>query len=133
MLDIENVVFTLVNEAVSEANPKAKCYGELIDIPPSFPCVTVEEKDNYVPEKYREGNKEEKYTQLMYEINVYSNKSTGKKSEARALLNAVDKVLNYNGFRRTTANAVTMEDTHIYRMVARYSAIVDDEYFVYGG
>lgn len=133
IIDIENDVFTAVSEAIREEYTDIAIYGETILAPSVFPCVCIEETDNYVPYKYVDSEFAENYVSVTYEVNIYSNKNYGKKSEAKAILNIVDSKMLELGFRRTLKNPVQLNDSTVYRLFSRYEAVVSDDKIIYGG
>lgn len=67
---------------------------------------------------------------VMFEINVYSNKSEGKKTECKSIAKAIDEKMFSMNFRRLAFTPVpNLEDATIYRIIARYSAATDGENF----
>jgi hypothetical protein len=67
----------------------------------------------------------ENHANVMYEVNVYSNRATGKKSECKEIIALIDKEMLALGFSRATLTPVpNMNDSTIYRMVGRYRATV---------
>ncbi len=70
--------------------------------------------------------------QVIYEVNVYSNKARGKKSECKEITAFIDTQFQMLGFTRTLLTTVPNEqDATIYRMVARYRAIVSKQNIIY--
>ena len=68
--------------------------------------------------------------QVMFEINVYSNKAEGKKTECKAIMKIIDDVLFSMNFKRQALTPVpNLEDATTYRLVARYRAMTDGTYF----
>ena len=131
MIDIENDVFTAVASALRTAFPGIFVAGEYVRQPPSFPTVTVIENGNSVTQRYRTLNIENAAS-VMFEVNVYSNKPDGKKSEAKAIAAVIDDVFSGIGFTRTMKNQVAnLNDASIYRIVCRYEAVVDKDLWVY--
>ena len=62
---------------------------------------------------------------VMYEINVYSNRTQGKKEQAKSIMDVVDATMADLGFTRTYRNPVpNFNDATIFRLVARYEATV---------
>jgi len=131
MIDIENEVFTKVATELRSQFPTINIYGEDVRSPSSFPCVSVVEADNYTVKATQNTGSNENHANLMYEVNVYSNKTNGKKSECKAILAIVDDILLGMGFTRTMKNPVSMDDATIYRMVTRYTAIVSKNQTIY--
>lgn len=128
MIDIENDVFSVVAKAVLAQYPNAYVTGEYDDKPASFPAVTVVEADNAILERMRTVDIENAVS-VMYEINVYSNRVTGRKSEAKEISNLIDSVMTERGFTRVMRSQVpNLADAKVYRIVARYRAVVGPTY-----
>lgn len=69
---------------------------------------------------------------LMYEVNVYSNKTSGKKAEAKAIAATADEAFASLGFTRTMSSQVpNLNDASIYRITCRYQAVVDKDLWIY--
>ena len=74
----------------------------------------------------------ENHASLMYEVNVYSNKQSGKKSECKAIATLIDNELATLGFSRTMLQPIpNMDDATIYRMTGRYTAVISKEKTLY--
>ena len=132
MIDVENEIFTLVSTAVRAKYPKIYMTGEYLKSPPSFPCVSLIETDNQIYRNTRDSGNIENHVQVLYEVNVYSNKTSGKKSECKAIIALIDSEMESLGFTRTLMNPVPNEaDATIYRMVARYRAIISKNKTIY--
>ena len=125
MIDIENAVFNQVATKVREIYPNIFITGEYVNSPSSFPAVSLVEADNGTRIETIDSGSNENHANVMYEVNVYSNKTTGKKSECREILALIDEEMLSMGFSRSTLTPVPNEyDSTIYRMVARYRAVV---------
>ena len=132
MIDIENEIFSIVSKTVRAKYPKIYMTGEYIKVPPSFPCVSLIEADNQVYRNTRTTSNNENHAQVVYEVDVYSNKKTGRKSECKAILALIDNQMNNLGFTRSLLTPVpNEEDATVYRMVARYRAIVSKDKIIY--
>lgn len=126
MIDIENEVFTAVATALRAAFPGINVSSTYVNAPKSFPHVSVVEQDNYpTPSRMTNGDRET-FVTVMYEINVYSDKSSGKKSHCREMMKVIDEVLYGMNFKRLNMTPVpNMENASIYRLTARYRAETD--------
>lgn len=132
MIDVENEIYSIVSKAVRSKYPKIYMAGEYIKVPPSFPCVSLIEADNQVYRNTRTTDSNENHVQVIYEVDVYSNKKTGRKSECKTILALIDTLMINLGFTRTILTPVpNEEDATVYRMVARYRAIVSKEKIIY--
>ena len=126
MIDIENKVLSVVRAAVIAQYPTASVYGEYVEVPASFPCVTVVEDTNYTYVYSKDEQPLEHHAEVQYAINVYSNKKTGAKLEAKAVLKIADEAMQRAGFWRTMTRQVPNVDRTIYRLIARYRAVVGE-------
>lgn len=132
MINIENEVFNTISVAVKTAYETAFVTGEYVPAPSSFPAVSIEEADNATRESTIDSSGQEKYVNVMYEVNVYSNKLSGRKTECKNILAIIDGEMRRLGFTRTMATPAPNADTSIYRMTARYQACVSSDYTIYG-
>jgi hypothetical protein len=131
VIDIENAVFTEVATALRASLPGITVESVTTYSPSKFPCVCIEETDNYSLLSTRDTASNENHATVVYEVNVYSNKAKGKKTEAKAILAAVDSVLNGLGFTRTTKTPINLDDATKYRVFARYRAVVSTNKTIY--
>lgn len=126
MIDIENKVLSVVREAILAQYPTASVYGEYVEVPASFPCVTVTEDTNYTYVYTKDEQLAEHHAEVQYAVNVYSNKQTGAKLEAKAIMNIADNAMQGMTFWRTMTRQVPNVDRTIYRLIARYRAVVGE-------
>lgn len=132
MIDVENQIFSTVASAVREKYPSIFMTGEYVMSPSSFPCVSLVEIDNAVYRNTSTNTVEENHAAVTYEVNVYSNKSTGKKAECKAIIALIDTQLANMGFTRTMLEPVlNMDEANIYRMLGRYRAVVSKEHTIF--
>ena len=132
MIDVEAEIFNIVATALREEYPKIFITGEYVKAPSSFPCASLIEVDNQVYRNTRTTCCIENHAQIMYEVNVYSNKKNGKKAECKSIISLIDRKLGELGFTRTLLNSIPNgEDATIYRMAGRYRAIISKEHIIY--
>ena len=132
MIDIESAVFNAVATKVREQFPDIYMVGEYVKSPSSFPAVSLVEMDNAIRTDTIDSGSNENHANVMYEVNVYSNKTTGKKSECKAIIALIDNEMMALGFVRFTLTPVpNMNDSTIYRMVGRYRATVSADNKIY--
>lgn len=134
MIDIENEVFTAVATELRKQFKGILVYGdEGQRVMASFPVVTIMESDNVPFRRSMTSDKRENHITVRYRVNAYSNKTSGKKAECKAIMSAVDSVLvDQLGFVRASMNQVkNLEDATIYRMVAEYTAVVSKNKIIY--
>ena len=132
MIDIENEVFNRVATRVREQFPDIFIVGEYVSSPSSFPAVSLVEMDNSIREATIDSGSNENHANVMYEVNVYSNKTTGKKTECKTIIALIDAEMTAIGFVRVSLTPVPNEyDSTIYRMVGRYRAAVSNNHKIY--
>lgn len=132
MIDIENTVFNMVATRVREIFPDIFIAGEYVKSPPSFPAVSLVEMENSTRVETIDSGSNENHANVMYEVNVYSNKTAGKKTECKSIIALIDEELLRMGFSRSTLTPVPNEDdSTIYRMVGRYRAAVSSDHKIY--
>ena len=133
MIDIEFELFTDIASVLRTQFNGIFVAGEYVSQPPQFPAVSIVEMNNYVYERGVDSGAIENYAEVMYQVDAYSNLNTGKKAQAKSIINAIDEQFARYGFTRTFLNPVpNMNDATIYRMTARYRGVVDKEHNVYG-
>lgn len=125
MIDVENDVFSEVAKKVREKFTKIYVTGEYVKSPPSFPCVSFVEIDNATFRNSQTTESQENHVAVTYEVNVYSNKTQGKKAECKEIVSFIDEILMSLNFTRTMLEPVpNQNDATIYRMLGRYRAVV---------
>ena len=132
MIDIETDVFSIVSSHIFAEYPSIVMVGEYVKVPPSFPAISLVEMDNAPVVSTQTSSDAENHVTVMYEVNVYSNKKTGKKSECKKLLSRINDTMQFLGFTRIMSQPIpNMDDATIYRMVARYKAVVSKNKTIY--
>lgn len=126
MLNVFNSVFTAIATTVRASVPGVTLTGERIAAPTKFPCVTVVEADNYEDPQYINNTLTEQVTALMYEITVFSNLTSGKRSQCIEILQIIDDVMKRkNGTRMARVEGYFDTEGKIYMVTARYRMKTD--------
>ena len=132
MIDIENEIFNTVAKEVRAKYSDIYMVGEYVKTPPKFPCVSLVEMDNKSYQRTEDSGSSENHVSVMYEVNIYSNKTIGKKSECKEIAALIDEQMLALGFARTMLQPIpNLDDATIYRMVGRYSAIISKNRVIY--
>lgn len=132
MIDYQNEIFTTVATAVRSTHTGVTVTGEYTRSPSTFPTVTLDEVENVTVGSLVDSSDEEKYSGLGYRLQVFSNKTGGKKSEARAIFATADKEMRGMGFRRITYSTTPeIYDSTIYSIMATYEAVIDVNGVIY--
>lgn len=132
MIDIESELYTIIATAVRTAYPNAFVTQEYVARPAKFPAVYIREADNTTRAASQTNAMEEQVADVMYEVNVFSNKADGKKAECKAIISLIDEKFQFLGFTRMYLNTVpNLYEATIYRMQARYTASVSKDKTIY--
>lgn len=125
MIDVEFKIFDTVATALRSRFDGIFVGSDYTDVPNSFPAVTLVEASNIVVQSMRTAQNIENGAQVMWEANVFSNKASGRKQEARQIMASLDEQMAALGFTRTVMNAIpNVNDATIYRLVARYTGTI---------
>ncbi len=128
MIDIEPYLFNTVKNAVPE---KVDCDTSYERTPGSFPRLTLIVEDNSSYDKTADSGSNENHVLIMVEVNVYSNRKTGKKQECKEIMASADEVLLATGLMRTYLKPTPNEDPTVFRMTARYTGVADKDKNIY--
>ena len=131
MIDIESDVIESVAASVEAVYPDMLIIPETVYSPPQFPCVCIEETDSYVYTRTSDSATVENNDVVVFEVNVYSNKVNGKRTQAKEILAVVDEAFIDLGFVRTMTTSVAMDEATKQRLFARYTAVTDKKKNIY--
>lgn len=132
MLDYMNEIYTAVATKVRATHKGVSISGEYVRRPSEFPAVTLDEIENVTVPELVDSSRREKFSGLSYRLQVFSNKESGKKTEAREIFATADSVMLGLGFRRITYTTTPeIYESTIYSITATYEAIVGANGFVY--
>lgn len=132
MIDFNNEVFSTVAKAVRNNHVGTTVSGEYTRQPSKFPTVTLDETSNVMVDWLEDSSNEEQFAGVTYRLQVFSNKQSGKKAEARKIFATADAEMRRMGFRRVTyATTPEIYDSTIYEITATYEAVVSAAGYVY--
>lgn len=132
MIDYQNEIFTRVATSVRSTHKGTTVTGEYTRRPSEFPTVTLDEIENVVVSALVDSSAEENFSGVTYRLQVFSNKTGGRKSEARAIFATADEAMRGMGFRRVTYSTTPeIYDSTIYSISATYEAIVEANGVIY--
>ena len=132
MINIETELFNSISNKVRESYPNIYMTGEYVKSPPTFPAVSLVEMNNSSYTDTQTSTELENHASLMYEVDIYSNKTNGKKSECKAIASLIDTEMAVYGFTRVMLQPIpNMDDATIYRIKGRYRAVVSKDKVIY--
>ena len=128
MIDCKNEVYENITEVLKKKFSDIKLSSEYVNIPSGFPYVSIGQSDNSIIPEQTTNTLE--MAQIMFEVNIYSNKPHKRKTECEEIAQYIDKEFFSMNFRRLSITPVpNMEDATVYRIVARYRAATDGKNF----
>lgn len=131
MIDVEFAIYNSVVSDLKLIYPDITATGDVSSSPAKFPAVSIVEINNSVLPRMRT-HKIENAVSVSYEVNIYSNKTGYNKIEAKEILSVIDGTFERIGFTRAFCNPVqNLDDARIYRIVARYEAVIDKDFWIY--
>lgn len=134
MIDFEKEIFDIIAQVVRNvhADTGVRIYSSYQQSPSRFPLVTIELGYNPTYRKSLTDTNLENHAVHMFNVNVYSNLTTGAKVQCKDILDTVDTTFQHLGFRRVSMQPLpNTEDGAIYRIVARYDGILSKTGQVY--
>ena len=132
MIEISNEVFNAVAKDLRSAYSGIKVVGEYVASPTSFPTVTIDETQN-IPVHLDSGARN-KYAEVVYRVQVFSNKKNGKRAQAREILYRVDEKMQGLGFFAVTYTTTpAIYNSEVYCITVTYRAVVDHNGVIYRG
>ena len=129
MIDYETDIF---NDVLTEfrtvySADEVEVASETVKKPAFLPFVSIEEIGNYSDLKTADQDSSERLAVITYDVNVYTNDITGKKSRAKAILDVIDRSFVKRNFRRVQRDIVpNLADATVYRIMGRYRAKIDE-------
>ena len=132
MIDFNNEVFTTVATAVRDNHIGATVIGEYTRKPSKFPTVTLDETQNVMVDWLEDSSNEENFAGVTYRLQVFSNKQSRKKEEAREIFATADAEMRRMGFRRVSYTTTPeIYKSTVYEITSTYEAIVSWDGYVY--
>lgn len=132
MIDIESTVFDYVSSALEAEFQDIYVMSVPSDTPTRFPAVCLWEQSNTIYTKSQTAESYENHDKLLYQCEVYSNLTSGKKRQAKAIAALVDEKMRELGFTRTFGQPVpNIADMTIFRYTMRFEGIIGKDNIVY--
>lgn len=120
MIDVETDVFDYVSRELKSEYRSIYVVSVKKRIPSSFPAVEIVETSNTTSTDMSDSEELENFADLMYEVNVYSNLTSGAKLQAKSIMSFVSDKFKELGFVRQFCNPIENPDKSVYRYTARF-------------
>ena len=126
MIDKSNEIFTLVATKLREEFEDITVLGESVDVPNKFPCATIDEISNLPTEE--DSRPLNKYADVRYRVQVFSNSENGKRAEARKIYAVIDEVLQGINMKCKSFNPLPeIYNSKIYQITSSYEGIIRED------
>lgn len=125
MIDIENKIYSPIRTALVNAYEGIFVTSEPTATSAKFPAVSIVQEDNYMSVNKLDNSGEERFATVMFQVDVYSNKASGRKSQCKEIMNVIDEMLFALNFTRLSLTPIPMANEGYYRLTARYRAETD--------
>ena len=132
MIDKSNEIFNIVATDLRSAYSGVKVVGEYVATPTVFPTVTLDEIQN-IP-VHLDTAVENKYAEVVYRVQIFSNSKSGKRAQAREIYGAVDAKLQSMGLYAVTFSTTpTIYNSEIYCITATYRGVINKDGVIFRG
>ena len=131
MIDVENEVFDKIYECLIAKFPQINVTSDYVAMPQEFPCASIYEADNFTYEKSQDSASNENHVRVMYEVYVFSNKKSGRKTECKSIFEVIDEKMLRMGFTRIIKKPLPQDDGESYRLIGRYEAVISKNKQIY--
>ena len=132
MIDHSNEIFNDVATDLRSAYTGIKVVGEYVSSPTSFPTVTIDETQN--TPVHMDSAVHNKYAQVQYRVQVFTNKKSGKRAQAREIYGRVDEKLQALGlYAISYSTTPAIYNSDVYCITAIYTGVIDRNGVVYRG
>ena len=130
MIDFSNEIFNAVAKHLRSLYKGIQVKGEYVSTPAKFPTVTIDELSN-VP-VHLDSAKTNKYADVVYRVQVFSNKANGKRAEAREIYKSVDeKLMEIGFFAKSYTSTPTIYNSEVYTITATYGGVIGSDGVIY--
>ena len=125
MIDIENKIYSPIRTALVNAYEGIFVTSEPTATSAKFPAVSIVQQDNYMSINRLDNSGTEQFATVMFQVDVYSNKASGRKAQCKEIMGVIDTMLYQLNFTRLSLTPIPMANEGYYRLSARYRAETD--------
>ena len=125
MIDIEAKIYSPIRTALVNAYDGIFVTSEPTATTAKFPAVSIVQQDNYTSINKMDNSGTEQFATVMFQVDVYSNKASGRKSQCKEIMGVIDTMLYQLNFTRLSLTPIPMANEGYYRLSARYRAETD--------
>lgn len=119
-----NAIFTAIRNAVKAEYADANCVQMYTPTPAKFPTVFAREIGHFTPQQAWTLTNAQDISERTWEVQVFSNLSTGSKEKAYEILDICKDVMRNLYFIETFEQPIDQQDKSIYCLVARFRRVI---------
>lgn len=119
-----NAIFTAIRNAVKAEYADANCVQMYTPTPAKFPTVFAREIGHFTPQQAWTLTNAQDISERTWEVQVFSNLSTGSKELAYEILDICKNVMRGLYFIETFEQPIDQQDKSIYCLVARFRRVI---------
>lgn len=119
-----NAIFTAIRNAVKAEYADANCVQMYTPTPAKFPTVFAREIGHFTPQQAWTLTNAQDISERTWEVQVFSNLSTGSKEQAYDILDICKNVMRGLYFIETFEQPIDQQDKSIYCLVARFRRVI---------
>lgn len=119
-----NAIFTAIRNAVKAEYADANCVQMYTPTPAKFPTVFAREIGHFTPQQAWTLTNAQDISERTWEVQVFSNLSTGSKEQAYEILYICKGVMRSMYFLETFEQPIDQQDKSIYCLVARFRRVI---------
>lgn len=119
-----NAIFTAIRNAVKAEYADANCVQMYTPTPAKFPTVFAREIGHFTPQQAWTLTNAQDISERTWEVQVFSNLSTGSKEQAYEILDICKDVMRNLYFIETFEQPIDQQDKSIYCLVARFRRVI---------
>ena len=131
VVDYEAEIYDAVSSAAKEQFPELKTASWAAAIPASFPFAHIVQTEDYDYSPSLTSSHANEARHLTFEVNVYSDKASGRKAEAKSISLFIAQVFKALGFVQTLGgrplDLTDTRDRAIARYMSRYEGLVHND------
>lgn len=132
MFNIQKEIFTQVSNAVLTSYSTCRITNSFIYAPAQFPCVAIVLSDDGTTYNMRDSSGNDNFRDITIIVDVYSNKTDGKKTEAESIMQIVIDTLFPLNFNMVSCKPFSeINNAQNYRITATFTATVDGSGNIY--
>ena len=130
MIDKSSEIFNAVATDLRSLYPGIKVVGEYVATPTVFPTITLDEIQN-IP-VHLDSASENKFADVLYRVQIFSNSPEGKRAQARSIYGALDVKMQALGLLAVSYSTTpAIYNSEIYSITATYRGVIDRNGVIY--